>query len=123
MTLGPKDGAIIKLWPHSTISNHLVVGEGVETVLSAALHIRHRGGLLQPAWACVDAGNLAKLPVLPGVEFLAILVDNDEPDAKGRQAGQDAARKCSERWVSAGRQVRRLTPAEPGRDFNDIVKG
>ena len=122
MTLGPKDGAVIKLWPQSTISHHLVVGEGVETVLSAALHIRHRGGLLQPAWACIDAGNLAKLPVLPGVEFLAILVDNDEPDAKGRQAGQEAATKCSERWVSAGREVRRLTPKRAGTDFNDIAR-
>jgi putative DNA primase/helicase len=122
MTLGPKDGAAIKLWPHSVIGNHLVVGEGMETVLSTALRIRHRGGLLQPAWACIDAGNLAKLPVLPAVQYLAILVDNDEPNERGKQPGQDAAKKCSERWVNAGREVRRLTPKRAGSDFNDIAR-
>jgi phage/plasmid primase-like uncharacterized protein len=116
--LGPKAGAAIKLWPQSAVSNRLVVGEGIETTLSAALHIKHRGSPLQPAWACVDAGNLAALPVLPGVQHLTILVDNDKSNT-----GQEKARECSRRWASSGRDVIRLTPNKTGIDFNDIVKG
>jgi phage/plasmid primase-like uncharacterized protein len=114
--LGPKAGAAVKLWPQSAISDRLVVGEGIETTLSAALHVRHRGQPLAPAWAMVDAGNLASLPVLAGVHRLVVLVDHDASNT-----GQDKAKECSSRWVSAGREVRRLTPAEPGTDFNDIV--
>jgi phage/plasmid primase-like uncharacterized protein len=116
MTLGPKAGAGVKLWPQSAVRDRLVVGEGVETVLSAALHIRYRGERLDPAWAAIDAGNLAAFPVLPGVQKLIILVDNDEGGT-----GQEKAKECSTRWVSAGREVRRLTPRNSGRDFNDIV--
>ena len=115
--LGPKAGAAVKFWPQSCVAGRLVVGEGVETVLSAALHIRHRGQRLDPAWAAIDKGNLETLPVLPGVEQLIILVDND---AGG--TGQESARKCSRRWSDAGREVRRLTPHEQGMDFNDVAK-
>ena len=117
MTLGPKTGAAVKLWPESTVRDRLVVGEGVETVLSAALHIKHRGQRLDPAWAAIDAGNLAALPVLAGVQQLTILVDNDESGT-----GSTKAKECSTRWVSAGREVRRLTPNIKGDDFNDIVR-
>jgi phage/plasmid primase-like uncharacterized protein len=113
--LGPKAGAVIELWPRTAVTDRLVVGEGIETTLSAALHIKHRGSPLQPAWSCVDAGNLAALPVLPGVQQLVILVDHDESNT-----GQEKALECSRRWVSAGREVRRLTPHKPG-DFNDII--
>ena len=117
MTYGPKSGAAVKFWPQSCVAGRLVVGEGVETVLSAALHIRHRGQRLDPAWAAIDKGNLETLPVLPGVGQLIILVDND---AGG--TGQESARKCSRRWSDAGREVRRLTPHEQGMDFNDVAK-
>lgn len=116
--LGPKAGAAIKLWPQAAVTNRLVVGEGIETSLSAALHIRHRGSLLSPAWACVDAGNLETLPVIPSVQTLTILVDND---ASGR--GQKAAEACMQRWVSTGRKVVRLVPKVMGADFNDISIG
>ena len=85
-------------------------------MLSAALHIKHRGQRLDPAWAAIDAGNLAALPVLAGVQQLTILVDADESGT-----GQEKAKECSRRWVSAGREVRRLTPKKMGGDFNDIV--
>ena len=116
MTLGPKTGAAVKLWPQSTVRDRLVVGEGVETVLSAALYIKHRGERLDPAWAAIDAGNLAALPLIRGVQQLTILADHD---ASG--TGQEAAKACSIRWTTAGREVRRLTPKKMGGDFNDIV--
>jgi phage/plasmid primase-like uncharacterized protein len=113
---GPIKNAAIKLWPASTVTNRLVIGEGIETTLSAALHIPHRGRALTPAWACISAGNIGSLPVLDGVETLVILVDNDPSGT-----GQREAAKCAERWQLAGRQVFRLIPKKSGFDFNDII--
>jgi hypothetical protein len=90
----------------------------METVASAAIGIRHKGTLLQPAWALLDRGNLGNFPVLAGIEALTILVDNDETGD-----GQADAETCAHRWRDAGREVVRLTPKTPGSDFNDIVGG
>jgi phage/plasmid primase-like uncharacterized protein len=116
MTLGPMAGCVIRLWPDEAVEQGLVVGEGVETVLSAATHIQHKGTLLQPAWAACSAANLERLPVLSGIEALTILVDND---ASG--AGQKAAGKCAARWSAAGIELVRLTPKAVSADFNDVV--
>lgn len=116
-TLGPMSGAVIRLWPDAAIERGLVIGEGVETVLAAATRITHRGALLQPAWAAGNAGNLAKFPVLPGVDALTLLVDND---ASG--TGQKAAAECALRWSEAGREVTRLMLNQVGADFNDAVR-
>jgi putative DNA primase/helicase len=115
MSLGPTAGCVIRLWPDDTVTRSLVVGEGIETTLSAALRIEHRGTLLQPAWAAGDAGHLAKFQVLAGIEALTILADNDE---SGR--GEEAARECEQRWLAAGREVVVLTPQRLGADFNDL---
>jgi phage/plasmid primase-like uncharacterized protein len=121
MTLGPIAGCIIRLWPDEAVERGLVLGEGVETVLAAATRIVHRGTLLQPAWGAGGAGNVKKFPVLPGVEALTLLVDNDLPDQRDLRAGQDAAAECAARWSAAGREVTRLTPKVLGADFNDVV--
>jgi hypothetical protein len=102
---------VVKLWP---VGTQLVVGEGIETVLAAATRVPYRDAPLQPAWATLFAGALERLPVLPGVERLIILVDHDI-------AGKDAARICTNRWQRAGRTVIRLTPKRAGADFNDLV--
>jgi Toprim domain len=117
-TLGPMRGCVIRLWRDEDVTTGLVIGEGVESTLSAALHISHRGTLLRPAWATGCAGNMRDFPVLPGIEILTILVDND---ASG--TGQDAAAECARRWRAAGRTTRRLVPNIVGQDFNDIVRG
>jgi hypothetical protein len=117
-TLGPMRGCVIRLWRDEDVTTGLVIGEGVESTLSAALHILHRGTRLQPAWAAGCAVNLTNFPVLPGIETLTILVDND---ASG--TGQDAAAACARRWRTAGREVRRLVPNIVGQDFNDIIRG
>jgi hypothetical protein len=115
--LGPKTSGAVKFWSDDHVSHALVVGEGLETTLSAATRIEHRGALLQPAWALGDAGNLAAFPVLAGIECLTILVDNDESGT-----GQRAARTCGEHWRAAGREAILLTPLDLGTDFNDLVR-
>lgn len=116
-TLGPIAGCIIRLWPDDDVGLGLVIGEGIETTLVAATRIAHRGTLLQPAWAAGFAGNLAKLPVLGGIEALTLLVDHDV-----NGAGQCAAEECTLRWTAAGREVTRLVPRVAGTDFNNIVE-
>lgn len=124
MALGPIARAAIKLWPRDGTS--LVIGEGIETVLAAALHLRRENGdYLRPAWALTVANNIGGLtsrglrsfPLIRGVRRLIILVDNDESGV-----GQKAAEICSQRWCDAGREVLKLIPKGSGRDFNDIVK-
>jgi putative DNA primase/helicase len=111
MTLGPKAGAAIKLSADVDVANRLTIGEGLETTLA--------GMLLgyAPAWALGDAGELAAFPVLIGVESITILVDHDLSGT-----GQQAALRCSARWTSAGREVFRLVPRQPGADVNDLLK-
>jgi Toprim domain-containing protein/CHC2-type zinc finger protein len=100
----------VKLWP---AGSQLVVGEGIETVLAAATRVPYRLPL-QPAWAVLSAGALERLPVLPSVERLIVLVDHDP-------AGKDAARICANRWQRTNRSVIRLTPKRAGADFNDLI--
>jgi phage/plasmid primase-like uncharacterized protein len=120
-TLGPIAGCVIRLWPDEAVEGRLVLGEGPETVLAAAICISHRGTLLQPAWAAGGAANVKTFPVLSGIESLTLLVDNDLPDQHDRRAGQEAAAACAARWCAAGREVIRLTPKALGTDFNDVV--
>jgi hypothetical protein len=121
MTLGPTAKCVIRLWLDEAVERRLVLGEGPETVLAAATRIWHRGTLLQPAWAAGDAGHIKKFPILPGIEALILLVDNDRADRHGRRAGLDAAAVCAARWSAAGREVIRLTPKAVDTDFNDVV--
>jgi len=114
---GPTTGCVIRLWPDDEVSQNLVLGEGIETVLAAATRIVHRGTLLQPAWAAGDAGHIGAFPALSGVEALTLLVDADE-----NGIGQRGAAECARRWTSAGRQVIRLTPCLIGADFNDLIE-
>lgn len=114
--LGPMGGCVIRLWPDEDVSTGLVIGEGVETVLSVATRCTRHGALLQPAWATGSAGNLETFPILAGIETLTILVDHDE---SGR--GQEAARRCTVRWAEARRSVTKLTPRVRGDDFNDDI--
>jgi hypothetical protein len=120
MALGRKKGAAVKLWGDAEITCGLVAGEGVETVISAALHVKHDGTCLQPVWALIDAGNLREFPVLHGIEHLTLLADNDAADERGRRAGQEAAEICGQRWADAGRGAELFLPNKEGEDFNDV---
>jgi DNA polymerase len=128
--LAIKNGAVVKLdrmalgrmgvvmfWPKNG-SGQLVVGEGIETVLAAATRVSYRGGSLTPAWSAIARGGLGRLPVLPGVSPLILLVDNDE-----NGAGQRAAEQCRRAWKAAGRITVPLIPKQRDWDFNDVVCG
>lgn len=106
---GPKAGGCVKLMGDPEVTMGLAIGEGIETSLTALV-----AGYA--AWACLDAGNLAAFPILPGIEALTVLADHDP-------AGLAAAQKVAARWREAGREVRVIAPDVPGRDWNDELKG
>jgi len=93
-----------------------VVGEGLETVLAAATRIPYVGRPLVPAWAALSSKQLAALPVIPGVERLVLLIDNDS-----NQEGQTAPARLAACWRAAKRTVVPLLPGTPDSDFNDLV--
>jgi hypothetical protein len=115
MALGRVGGAAIKLSSNDKVEHGLVVGEGVETTIAGMA----MG--FAPTWALGFAGTIRSFPVLGGVDVLTILVDHDNPDRNGRQAGHEAARECAERWMSGGREVRCVVPRRLGADMADLV--
>src|SRR5690606_23881078 len=108
---GRKAGGVVRLWPDEAVTTGLAIAEGIESALAA-------GRVFAPAWATMDAGNLQRLPVLPGIEALTIFADRAESGT-----GQKAAAACAERWRDAGREVRVLAPVLTGRDMADIAAG
>jgi phage/plasmid primase-like uncharacterized protein len=105
MVLGPKQGGVIRLWPDEAVTTGLAIAEGIETALTIAHDYK-------PVWSLIDAGNLAALPVLAGIETLVIGADNDP-------AGLTGARACADRWAAAGVDVRIVVPQATGADWND----
>jgi phage/plasmid primase-like uncharacterized protein len=114
--IGPTAGCVIRLWPDEDVTAGVVIGEGVETTLAAATRCRYGPTLLQPAWATGSASNMEHFPVLPGIDCLTILVDND---ASG--TGQRAAETCAQAWLAADKEVVRILPDGVGLDFNDLI--
>jgi len=108
---------VVKLWPLNG-SNTLVAGEGIETTLAAATRIPYRGAPLIPAWSTVNSDGMGRLPALPGVNQLILLIDHDE-----NYEGQQAAERSQRIWKSAGRMTVPLIPKQKGWDFNDVVLG
>jgi Toprim domain/CHC2 zinc finger/DNA polymerase family A len=104
---------VVKVWPAGA---QLVVGEGLETVLAAATRIPYEGAPLLPAWAALSSQQLRMLPIIPGVERLILLIDNDQ-----NQEGQTAAAYARAIWRTAGRTVVPLMPDAVGSDFNDLI--
>ena len=109
--LGLKGGGAIKLSPLMGAGSELLIGEGIETTLSASIL-----GFGSPAWSVIDAGEMSRFPALPGISRLTIAVDHD---VKG--AGEKAAAETKARWEAAGLRVRTVMPPEPGHDLNDIL--
>lgn len=103
---GHTNEGVVRLWPDDAVTTGLLVGEGIESCLTAAHGFT-------PVWSTLNAGNLKKLPVLPGIEALSIAADNDG-------AGLKAADACARRWYDANAEVRVWTAAQPGADMNDV---
>jgi putative DNA primase/helicase len=112
----PKAGGVVRLWPDEAVAFGLCVAEGIETALTAAQGFGH-------AWACVDAGNLAVLPVLDGIEALTIVADHDVTNARtGIRPGSAAADQCAQRWLTAGVETRIWMAPSEGADMNDLAR-
>lgn len=107
MMLGPARGSAVKLDPDDMVTMGLAIGEGVETVLTA----RQLG--FKPAWSLTSAGAVSRFPVLPGIETLTLLAENDDASARAVEA-------CASRWHGAGREVRIITPLA-GSDLADVI--
>jgi putative DNA primase/helicase len=113
MALGPiKDCAVMLTGPQDVIGC-LGVGEGIETTLSLR-RLPEFGE--SPVWACLNAGNLERFPVLPELESLWIATDHDP-------AGIKAAEALAARYVAAGREAFIVKARAQGADLNDVVKG
>lgn len=108
--LGKLFGGAIKLTPDEDVEIGLGVAEGIETGLS----VLAEGW--SPVWALMTAGNLAALPVLPGIEALTIFGDNDDHKSG---AGERTARDCAARWRDEGREATIFVPQAAGVDWND----
>jgi hypothetical protein len=92
MMLGPCRGGAVRLAEPGDV---LMVGEGVETCLSA---MQATG---RPAWAALSTSGLRAL-------------------ADGDKTGEAAAKDCARRWKREARRVRIARPPT-GMDFNDLL--
>jgi putative DNA primase/helicase len=94
-----------------TPGGELVVGEGLETTMSAMLILGRQWGV-----ASLGARGMTLLDLPPEAETVCIAADNDDD-------GREAAAFAQERWVDLGHTTRIVTPNNPGEDFNDILVG
>jgi phage/plasmid primase-like uncharacterized protein len=102
-------GGAIRLAVHDP-DCELIIGEGVETVLSAMEIF----GL--PGWSVVYAGGLRTIELPSAVRNILIAADND---ASG--AGQRNAVAAARGWIAEGRAVRIVLPRATGDDFNNVL--
>lgn len=105
---GHRKNGVVRIHADEDVTCGLTIGEGIETCLSFALAFR-------PVWSCLDADNLAKFPVLLGIESLTVLVDNDD-------AGHHAFEQVCRRYNAAGIEVRRIESPVPDEDINDLAR-
>lgn len=102
-----KRGGVVRLWPDEAVATGLAIAEGIETALALAHGFA-------PVWSCIDAGNLAALPVLNGIESITIAADHDT-------AGLKAATALAQRWADAGREAHIVISENEGDDVADAV--
>ena len=105
MDLGKVRGTAIRLSP---VAEELLVGEGIETTLSA-IQITGR-----PGWAAGSAAMMRELELPASVKTVIILADGDDP-------GEQAAISSARRWLREGRRVK-IVRAPRGSDFNDVLR-
>jgi hypothetical protein len=112
MSLGPREGCAIKLWPLD--GDQLFITEGIENALAAAA-MTYDGRPATPIWAATVANNLPTIAPVPGINRLIILGDNDP-------VGEMNSQELAWRWRSAGREVHWHSVKKQGMDWNDLVK-
>lgn len=106
MMLGPCGGGAVRLGAPGHV---LMVGEGIETCLSAMTTTGHS------VWSALSTSGLRALDLPVDVREVIVLADGDPP-------GEAAARDCACRWARSGRRVRIAHPPN-GLDFNDVLLG
>lgn len=102
--MGPCSGGVVRL---AEPGRSLLIGEGIETCLSAALAT----GL--PAWAAMSASGLRSVDLPEEIRSVTVLADGDV-------AGEGAARASAERWAREDRRVG-IAHCPSGMDFNDVL--
>jgi len=88
----------------------LIVGEGIESTLSAMQMF----GL--PGWAALSATGIEALDLPDEIRDVVIAADNDS-----NGVGYAAALAACERWQGEARHVEILMPPHAGDDFNSIL--
>ena len=105
--LGPTANCAVKLDPDTHVHSGLIICEGIETGLAA----RKIG--LRPLWAMGSTAGIAKLPILPAIDAIAI-------HAEPGQGSFNAVHECARRWRDAGREVI-VVNSRIGSDVNDAL--
>lgn len=108
-------GGAIRLF-RTDKSRHLIVGEGIETVMSVrAMFAKKLDGKLIPCWAGVSANNLEKMAIPEHITNILIAADNDYTFT-----GQKAAYALANRLVVHNKRKATVdVPPITGHDFND----
>lgn len=123
LTRGAKQGGIIPLLRGGTgkrlppEGDTLLVGEGIENSLAAALCCPDAAELVDEprVWAAVDIGNFASLE-LPAELWSVIFVHDRDDERFGRY--REAVARA---WLEEGRSVVHLKPPKGFKDYNDYV--
>jgi hypothetical protein len=111
LSLGPTGNGAVMLSPFDEVTTGLMLGEGIETALSAAVKFK-----FHPVWSVISRSGLAKFPVLAGIECITVAVDNDDSGDGQRDAGV-----LAERMAAAGIEVISIKPTL-AKDFNDVLR-
>ena len=104
-------GCAVHLYPAGEV---LAITEGIETAI--AVHALTG----QPVWACISSTIMERFDPPDCVKTLIIYADNDQPDSRGRRAGQEAANNLAIRLREKGLTVRIVLPMVAGTDFHDV---
>lgn len=108
--MGPVGGAAIKLESIEGSSRTIVIGEGIETCLSA------RAAGISPVWATGSADAIKDFPVMPDIDAIGVLGEMVKSGASQR-----ATQAVGDRWHAAGREVHVFLPTA-GKDINDALR-
>ena len=104
-------GSAIRLG-HTSPDDPLIVGEGIETVLSGMDDFGGAG------YACISAGNMEEVKLPASVKQVIILADNDK-SFTGQKSAFILARKLDTKKV----EVQVMMRPDIGMDWNDLAEG
>ncbi len=107
---GPMGGGHVEFFPNVADADAIIVGEGIETTLSAMQVTK------LPGVSAINAANMRK--IIPSAQReTIILADND-----ANETGENAAYDLKDALVERGRNVRIAMPRARGSDWNDVLQ-